>query len=133
MYLIVHDVNCQKVYLFKIEIYGFMPTVACPCIYLFLIGKASELLKGDYNSDYMVCKYGYSINLPRRTNEHATFFKKEFNTEIELLCWSIIDKTHLSEAETQVKEYFEDSSIQYKKATELIVITKKQLSQVRII
>lgn len=102
-----------------------------PCIYLFSIGKASELLKGEYNPDEIVCKFGFTNDLPRRTDEHSLYFKKEFNTEIELLCWSIIDKTHLSEAETQVKEYFEDSLIQYKKATELIVITKKQLSQVR--
>lgn len=102
-----------------------------PSVYLYIVGKAKEKLGDKYSNDMIICKYGYSDDLPRRNDEHTKTFKKEFNQDIELSCFSIIESKWLSEAETQIKHYFEPYKLEYKQYKELVVIDKKQLSQVK--
>ena len=55
--------------------YAFSANYAkTPCVYLFSIGKAKDLLKDDkYSDNDILCKYGCTDDLPRRTNEHEKF------------------------------------------------------------
>jgi hypothetical protein len=41
-----------------------------PCVYLYLIGNAKNLLDGNYTNDDMLCKFGCTNNLPRRASEN---------------------------------------------------------------
>jgi hypothetical protein len=102
-----------------------------PSVYLYIVGKAKEQLGDKYSDDMIICKYGYSDDLPRRNDEHARTFKKEFNQDIELSCFSIVESKWLSDAENQIKHYFEPYKLEYKQYKELVVIDKKQLSQVK--
>ena len=65
-----------------------------PCVYLFIIGQANELLKSKkYNDSDYIFKFGYTNDLVRRTNEHYKTYKNEFNKEIQLVIFSIIDSS----------------------------------------
>jgi len=106
-------------------------TTKTPCVYLYLIGKASDLLEGDYNNDDLLCKFGCTNDLPRRTNEHEKLFKKEFNIDIELLYFSIIEAQYIFEAEKNISQYFKGNLINYNNMKELIIINKKELLQIK--
>ena len=47
-----------------------------PCVYLFMIGNANKLLKETKYND-IICKFGYTNDLVRRTNQHYKTYKKE--------------------------------------------------------
>jgi hypothetical protein len=107
-----------------------------PCVYLYLIGYAKDLL-ADSNiiytsrSDDILCKYGCTDDLERRAGEHDKKFKKLFNCSIELLCFSIIESKYIFEAETNIIQYFKSNIIKYNNFKELIIINKKELEQVK--
>ena len=107
-----------------------------PCVYLYLIGYAKDLL-ADSNiiytsrSDDILCKYGCTDDLERRAGEHDKKFKKLFNCSIELLCFSIIESKYIFEAETNITQYFKSNIIKYDNFKELIIINKKELEQVK--
>jgi hypothetical protein len=102
-----------------------------PCVYLFLIGNVNELLEGKYNKDDLLCKYGCTDDLIRRTNEHDKSFMKEFNINVELLCFSIIEQQFKFNAETNISTYFNSNKIKYENYKELIIINKKDLHSIK--
>jgi len=103
-----------------------------PTVYLFYIGNANKVLNTDkYDKNDILCKYGCTDDLVRRTNEHTKHYKKEFNKDIELLCFSIIENKFIFDAETNIKSFFCAQSIEYKKTKELIVINKKNLPNIK--
>jgi len=103
-----------------------------PTVYLFYIGNANKLLDTNkYDKDDILCKYGCTDDLVRRTNEHTKHYKKEFNKDIELLCFSIIEDKFIFDAESNIKSFFCAQSIEYKKTKELIVINKKNLPNIK--
>lgn len=108
-----------------------------PCVYLFMIGNANKLLKSNkYNDNDIICKFGYTNDLVRRTNQHYKTYKKEFNVDIELLLFSIIDPQYICQAETSISHYFNDNklsgySIKEVEQTELIIVNQKSISQIK--
>jgi hypothetical protein len=103
-----------------------------PVAYLYLIGNANELLKNNnYNENDILCKYGCTDDLERRCSEHDKKYNKEFNTKIELLCFSIIEAKYIFEAETNITQYFKSNLIEYKNSKELIVINEKYITQIK--
>jgi hypothetical protein len=102
-----------------------------PCVYLYFICNAKELLTGDYNDDDILCKYGCTDDLERRCSEHHRKYKKDFNTNIELICFSIIESKYIFDAETNITQYFKSNIIEYNNSKELIIINKKDISQIK--
>jgi hypothetical protein len=108
-----------------------------PCVYLFIIGHANELLKSKkYNDSDYIFKFGYTNDLVRRTNEHYKTYKNEFNIEIQLVIFSIIDPQYISEAETSISHYFKENKLNgYKikdiEQTELVIINKDNMNQIK--
>jgi hypothetical protein len=108
-----------------------------PCVYLFIIGQANELLKSKkYNDSDYIFKFGYTNDLVRRTNEHYKTYKNEFNKEIQLVIFSIIDPQYISEAETSISHYFNENKLNgYKikdiEQTELVIINKDNMNQIK--
>ena len=95
-----------------------------PCVYLFVIGKANELLKTDkYSKDTLLYKFGKTDDLPRRSGEHERDFKRMFKIDhIELMLFSVIDPKYITDAENSLKKFFENNIINYENKEELIVL-----------
>lgn len=108
-------------------------TAKTPCVYLYLIGNAKKLLDNSnkYKDDDLLCKYGCTDDLPRRSQEHHKTFSKEFGVDVELIFFSIIEAKYIFNAETNITQYFKSNLVEYKNMIELIVINKKELSQIK--
>ena len=103
-----------------------------PGVYLILCGKAPDILKNnDYSDSELICKFGCSKDINRRLGEHENKLNKEFNTNIEVLCYSIIDPKYIFEAESSIRQYFKSNLIKYKNMDEIIVINKNNLDQIK--
>ena len=122
-------------------------TTSCkttPVIYLFLIGNANYILKNNtYDDNFLVCKFGKTQDLVKRTSDHTNNFKKIFNVDIDLLIFSIIDKEFLFKAETLISKYFENDKIKLDNdksiileatginSKELIIINKNDIKTIK--
>jgi hypothetical protein len=103
-----------------------------PTVYLFNIGSANQLLKTDiYKDDDILCKYGCTDDISRRTSEHERNFKKQYNVDITLLLYSIIDPQYIFDAETNIRQYFKSNKISSDDKSELIVINNKNITQIK--
>ena len=103
-----------------------------PTVYLFNLGSANQVLKTDiYLEDDILCKYGCTEDISRRTSEHERNFKKQYQTDISLLIYSIIDPKYIFDAENNIKQYFKSNKINEDDKTELIIINKKNLEQIK--
>jgi hypothetical protein len=108
-----------------------------PCIYRFALGKCNDLRKimkisEDVPDDYIIIKYGYTDNLIRRTNEHIKTYNKIKGVKLELMNYAYIDPKYLSQAETDIKGFFEtiETPIEYEKFSELVAINPKHEKQI---
>jgi len=101
------------------------------CVYLYLIGNANKLLGENYSENDLLCKYGCTEDLPRRCQEHTKKFSKEFNCDIEMICFSIIEAKYIFNAESNIKQYFKSNLIEYKNMSELITINKSDIGQIK--
>ena len=111
----VFDTNCSKT----------------PCVYLYLIGKAVDLLEGEFDNDDLLCKFGCTDDLSRRCLEHDKLYKKEFNVQIELLCFSIIEAQYIFDAEKNIKQFLKSNMVEYKNMKEIIIINKKDIPSIK--
>jgi hypothetical protein len=103
-----------------------------PTVYLFYLGLANKLLKNNiYSDDDYLCKFGCSDDISRRTSEHMRNYKKQYGTDISLLCYSIIDPQYIFDAETNIRGYFRSNKITQDDKTELIIINKNNLGQIK--
>ena len=106
-------------------------TSKTPCVYLYLIGNANKLLNNKYSDDDLLCKFGCTDDLPRRTYEHDKLFNKEFTIKIELICFSIIESKYIFNAESNINHFFKSNLVEYKNMNELVIINKKDIGQIK--
>tara|TARA_Y100000389_G_scaffold98267_1_gene94941 strand:+ start:1176 stop:1835 length:660 start_codon:yes stop_codon:yes gene_type:complete len=115
-----------------------MSAGAISCVYLVRVGKVGSMkqhfdLQGFDNDEHMVYKFGKSKDLGRRLPEHFNIYGKKINNEeINLVCYSYIDDDLMTNAESRLKEYFNNFGmyVKDKKHTELIVMDDKCLKSV---
>ena len=100
-----------------------------PCVYLFSLGTAKDLRKSmnidnKYADDILICKYGYTIDLSRRTSEHIKTYGNINGVDLKLKCYSYIDPMYCSNAETDIKDFFcaLDIGLKFKDYEELVAI-----------
>lgn len=89
-----------------------------PCVYLFILGTVKDLKKTmkinkKYKKDYVVCKYGFTKDLPRRTGEHMKIYGKIKNADLKLKYYSYIVPLYISKAETDICDFFGASENQH--------------------
>jgi hypothetical protein len=108
-----------------------------PSVYLCLLGTVKELRKimkidDDIPDTSLVCKFGFTKDTPQRLDQHNDEYGSITKKHVELLLYSYIDPTHISHAETDIKNFFKlmNVTFEYKNYTELVIITKKQLDGV---
>jgi len=109
-----------------------------PCIYLFSIGKVKDLRKTlkiekRYEDEDYVYKWGMSEDLERRTKEHEKTYGKMKGVLLELVLFAMIDQQYISEAETKIKHFFEDSEMKINNSIykELAVIPKNKMRLIK--
>jgi hypothetical protein len=100
-----------------------------PSIYLFVLGTVKQLrdtmhIDPRYPDDALICKYGFTIDLPRRTAEHTKTYGAIQGVELSLKHHSYIDPMYISQAESDLTEFFEalDIRFKYEKYDELVII-----------
>jgi len=100
-------------------------------IYLFSIGNVKQLknkykIKDKYKDNNIVCKYGYTEDLNRRTNEHTKTYGK-----IELLVYAQIDPKYLSSAENDIRLYFNSlkAHIKNNDHNELVILSNENINK----
>jgi len=105
-----------------------------PCVYLFTLGTAKNLkgsmkLPEGTKDDTIICKYGMTDNLERRTGEHYRTFKSIKNTNLCLKYYAYIDPQYISKAENYLSDIFSEigAGIEYNNMDELVGLTVKQL------
>jgi prophage antirepressor-like protein len=110
-----------------------------PCIYLCVVSEGRALrsrvrtsVSSTLGDDDIVCKYGFTDDLPRRMKEHAAHFEKQKGLgPVSLLCFSIIDPRFLSDAEGNLKRFFRHSSVTYEQYTELVCIKPNEVKEMK--
>ena len=107
-----------------------------PCIYLFTLGTAKDLRKsikldGIYGDDMIICKYGHTNNLSRRASEHSQIYGGIKNANLYLKYYAYIDPQYISNAESDLSDYFNDMGckIQYENHKELIILDNTKLNK----
>ncbi len=102
-------------------------TTPLSAIYLFKLGFVKDLrtklgidVRRKLPDNHIVCKYGFTSDLERRTGEHGTTYGKS----IELMVHAAVERKFLSECETSIREFFEESEWTVEHATdkELVAI-----------
>ena len=109
-----------------------------PCIYRFALGKAKQLrptmdLPANIHDDFIIIKYGFTDDIERRTKEHDKQYGSIDGVQLGLMEFSYIDPKFLSEAETDIKDFFQtiEIPIEYKSFKELVAIDPKHEKQIQ--
>ena len=108
-----------------------------PCVYRFALGTAKNLreimnLPDTIHDDFIIIKYGLTEDLDRRMSEHIRTYEKIKGVRLGLMNFSYIDPKFLSQAEVDVKEFFQDIEvpIKYESFAELVAINPKHEKQI---
>jgi hypothetical protein len=109
-----------------------------PCVYLFSLNTVKELrqsmsIDNKYTDDSIVCKYGFTKDLSRRTTEHLDTFNKIINCDLKLKYHSYIDPQYISKGESDIRQFMEALNINfnYKNYEELVIIPKNLMNLVQ--
>jgi hypothetical protein len=109
-----------------------------PCVYLFTLGLVKDLRKSmnideSYDDKSMVCKYGYTDSIKRRTSEHMKTYGKIKHVDLKLKYYSYIDPQYISEGETKIKNFMNNMNMdfQYEKYKELIILKKENIEETK--
>ena len=113
-------------------------TNTLPCVYLFTLNTVKNLrssmkLDTRYNDDSIVCKYGFTKDLSRRTGEHIDTYKKIDNIELKLKYYSYIDPQYISKGESDIRLFMNalNINLNYENMEELVIISKELITLVQ--
>jgi hypothetical protein len=116
----------------------FAKSSSFPCVYLYKLNTAKELrntfdFKTDIQDDAIICKYGQTGDFERRTKQHDSIYGKMKNVQLELVTFVYIDPKYTSEAESDLKSYFNDfgMKLDIDGRSELVVIQPHIMKQVK--
>jgi hypothetical protein len=108
-----------------------------PCVYMFIIGSARQLLGDKYQDGDVLCKYGCANDFSERATQLEREYKKEFNVKtITSFQYCIVEPKFKFEAETSLKRFLKDYIIDYKtkkeeNKKELVVINESHFNFIR--
>jgi len=103
------------------------------CIYLLAVGLVKDLrstmnIDSKYDDNMIVCKYGKTIDMERRIQEHSKTFSK-YECNISVIYYSRVDSSACSKAESFIKNYINSMKLNFSfgKMAELAIMDKKTL------
>jgi prophage antirepressor-like protein len=112
-------------------------TTTLPCTYLFTLGEVKNLRKSmnidkKYTDNMIVCRYGQTDDLAKRTGQHNKTFGKIKGVELNLKYHSYVDPQYNSKAETDIKEYFATLNLgfTFETNTELIIVDPSHFKKI---
>ena len=90
-------------------------------------------LPDEIKDDFIIIKFGLTDDLDRRSSEHVKEYEKIQGVKLGLMDFSYIDKKFLSEAETDIKDFFKtiEIPINYENYAELIAVDPKHEKQIK--
>jgi hypothetical protein len=105
------------------------------CVYLFSLGYVKDLKKSmklddTYTDQDIVCKFGLTNDLERRTKEHILEYGSIANVDLKLMNYCYIDHKFIQDAENNLKSYFSQWKLTYNNYQELVVINEKIIKSV---
>ena len=108
-------------------------SVPISCVYLFTLGTAKTLRKSmkideKYDDEMIICKYGKTDDLDRRTKEHMKTYGSIKGCQLILQYHSYIDPKYTRKAETYIENQL-INRVEYMNHTELVAIDKKTLTK----
>lgn len=99
------------------------------CVYLYTLGKVKDLresmtIANDYGDEMIVCKYGNSTDLHRRTVEHSATYGAIPNVDLKLKLYTPVDPEYVFDAENDLKNTFQsmNAELKFKNYVELVVV-----------
>lgn len=105
-----------------------------PSIYLFTLGTAKDLRQSmtidpKYTDDMIVCKYGKTHNLEKRTHEYMATYKSIPNCNLTLKYYSYVDPKNITDAENSIESVMNaiNAHIECKNHKRIIVLNPKVL------
>lgn len=105
-----------------------------PCVYLFTLNTVKELRESmaideKYPDDAIVCKYGFTKDLSRRTAEHIAKYEKIKNVQLKLKHYCYIDPQYVAQAESHIRESMisYDAVLDFENTNELVIVTKSMV------
>ena len=106
-----------------------------PCVYLFNVGKISELRKHyeelkPYKKGFLF-KWGRTNNLKRRTGEHIKNYGNLISSTLQLKYFSPVDNMYEVDAENEIRQYFHSNAISFKNHKELIILDRREIADAR--
>ena len=110
-----------------------------PCVYLTALNTVEVLrdeMKIDmcHPDDAIVYKYGKTGSFAKRKNGHNQEYKKlDHLIDKKLVYYTIIDPLYIAKAETELSSMMEDYKIRWDSHDELVIITKEQMKNVKLI
>lgn len=109
-----------------------------PCVYLFSLGKIKDVRKtfdvpSSFNDNDTLYKYGKSIDLEQRTNQHKVTYGTMKSVALSLIIYEYIDPLFISDAENNIANFFNVSTMKLNHSTynELVIIPDKQMSKIK--
>jgi hypothetical protein len=103
-------------------------------IYFITLGTTKDLhvsmdLDDSIPDDDIICIYGYTDNLRRRLMEHKNKYKNIKGANLAVKYYSFVDKSLLSKAEKDIKEYFisTHSHLEYDVEQEMVCVDSTML------
>jgi hypothetical protein len=113
-------------------------TLKMSCVYLLGLGLVKDLrntfdINETIKDEYIVCKFGKSIDLQRRLGEHELDYGKMSGVLISIIKYAYIDPEYLNNAELCVSHIFNitENKLLGSKRKELIFIKKSNLKFVK--
>lgn len=103
--------------------------VKIPAIYFFTLGFVRDLrhemnISDTYDGNMIVCIYGRSANIVRRTDDHKKFYASLASVQLRLKYMAYITSEFLAEAEADIREYVANTKCQFlhKNETEMVIV-----------
>ena len=106
-----------------------------PCVYLFNVGKITDLRKHynelkPYRKGFLF-KWGRTNDLKRRTGEHIKNYGNLLSSTLQLKYFSPVDNVYEADAESEIRQYFQDNAIKFRNHKELVILDKTQIAGAR--
>jgi hypothetical protein len=106
-----------------------------PCVYVMTIGKAGDLLNGDYDSNDMICKFGYTKNLGKTIDEQKEIFYKEFDNyepEPKILYYTVcVSSYHDTINFRDLGNYLHDDRILLENYKDLVIVNTRDFPKLK--
>ena len=106
-----------------------------PCVYLFNVGKVTELRKHydelkPYKKGFLF-KWGRTNDLKRRTGEHINTYGSLLSSTLQLKYFSPVDNIYEAAAENEIRQYFQERAVRFGNHKELVILDKSQIAGAR--